>query len=318
MSSAAPIKGRVRRADYRRLSHGLYLPEDPNAGPHQRALDDLRAWMLVLPPGTAFTHVTAAGLLRWWTPQLPASTPIFAATTQANRPRRSGLICSRLPGDEGYRIVRGGFRVAEPAEVLLRAARDLAELDLIPLVESALRTGDLDADALAEVCATRRPGVRPLRNAWSHADVRSESPMETMLRLFHQHVGITVTPQVDLHDGAGRFLGRADLLIDNTPYVQEYDGSYHREAGQQSADLRRDRRFLASTYQRRGYTAADLLSSPLATLAEIDALLGRPHDPRRVSNWRQWVARSCYSETGRARIAHRWRKEAAIHWARTA
>ncbi len=61
---------------------------------------DLKAFLLVLPQGAVFTHVTAARLLGWQLPRLPEQVPVFAAVrTKDNRPRRPGLICSRLVRD---------------------------------------------------------------------------------------------------------------------------------------------------------------------------------------------------------------------------
>jgi hypothetical protein len=86
---------------------------------------DLCAWQLVLPSDAVFTHVTAAWLFDWWLPRLPEFVPTFAATAAETRPRRAGLICSRL-GAVAHDVQRFGLPVDHPAEVLIRAARDLA------------------------------------------------------------------------------------------------------------------------------------------------------------------------------------------------
>ncbi len=301
---AAPIRGQVRRTGYRRLSHGLYLPERPEPE-DDRFFANLRAWQLVLPEDGVFTGLTAARLGEWWLPLLPAYVPVFAATcSDRTRTRRPELVVSRLRREPRPSIVRG-LPVDAAEEVLLRAARDLGLLDLVVLMSSALRLGQVTAAGIDAVAASGRHGSRPLRLAASMAEPRCESAWEVILMLFHVLVGVEVEPQVPVHHD-GRFLGRADLLIRGTTFVQEFDGAHHREREQQTADRRRDRGFAGTPYERRGYTADDLLSHGLVVLAELDQMLGRRHRPERLARWRRWVALSSYSAQGRVRLQHRW------------
>jgi len=46
----------------------------------------------------------------------------------------------------------------------------------------------------------------------------------------HQAAEIPVTPQQEIFDERGRFIARADLRIDGTRRIYEYDGARHREA----------------------------------------------------------------------------------------
>ena len=310
----SPIRGAIREPGFRRLSHGLYQPLCPNLNARQETIRDLQAWLLVLPADAVYTHVTGAWLNGWWLPVLPDFVPVFAASClEANRPRRAGLVCSRLTRDS-QPVRLHGLPVDRPEEVLLRAARDLAQLDLIVLVVSALRSGAVSRDQLERVCATRRPGVRPLRHALKLANPKNESAGEVLLTTFHELVGVPVEPQVELYED-GRFLGRADLLIKGTNFLQEYDGPVHRSGRQHVADLRRDRGLASTAYVRRGYTADDLLNHPLAVLQEIDRAIGRRHRPERVERWRAWVSRSTYSEAGRARLMNRWlRLSGVVDW----
>lgn len=323
MADLEPIRGQIRVTGFRRVSHGLYLPLSEQADPGREWLRDLDAWRMVLPPDAVFTHVTAAALYGWWLPQLPDYVPVFAATDVAgSRPRRPGLICSRLDRTtqvDAAPVVRHGQPVDLPEEVLLRTARDLAMLDLVPLVDSALRSGDTTADRLRRFCETTRPGVRRLRLAASLADKRSESPWETVLRLFHVLVGIEVEPQVELFDAEGTFLARVDLLVTGTDNVHEYDGADHRKRDRQRSDLRRERRLAGTPYVRRGFSSEDLVRHPLVMLAEIDRSLGRRHRPSRVHLWRRWVSEATLSPDGRRRLMNRWMRLSGItDWSQTA
>ncbi|CAB4725685.1 unannotated protein [freshwater metagenome] len=285
---------------------------------HTEFVRDLQGWLLVLPPGAAFTHVTGARLRGWKLPQLPEQVPIFAAIRgDISRPRRPGLICSRLV----HPSTRGechGLPVDSAEEILLRACRDLGVLDVVIMLDAARRAGDLDDRRMEELIATRRPGVRQLRRAYELSDALAESAGETVLRLFHRMCDVTVQPQVDLHDGSGAFLGRADLLVTGTHLVHEYDGAGHRDGGQHRSDLRRERALAGAGYDRRGFTLDDLLNKPTTVMHEIDRALDRRHDQRRIRRWRALVDDSLYAEAGRERVMNRWRRQASIDWSATA
>jgi hypothetical protein len=305
---SAPVRGEVRISGFRRVSHGLYLPIGSNPAAEDEVLRELNAWRLVLPEDAAFTHITAAALSGWWLPNLTEFVPVFAATRlESNRPRRPGLVVSRLDRTSKPEL-RQGLPVDSSPEILLRSARDLTMLDLLPMVESAMRTGDVTGQELRDICLSSRPGTRRLRLASALADPRSESPWETALRMFHLLAGIPVEPQRNLFTDNGSFIGRCDLLITGTSFVQEYDGAEHRQPARHTQDLRRDRRFAGTPYTRRGYTADDLLNHDVVVLQEIDRFLGRRFKLSRLNRWRRWVAESTYSEAGRARLLNRWLK----------
>lgn len=312
-----PIRGEVRTAGFRRVSHGLFLPDVPGLPPHTETLRELAAWQLVLPPNAAFTHLTGAWLNGWWLPILPEYVPVFAALDRfASRPQRAGLVCSRLERVSSPEI-RQGFRVEPAIEVLLRAARDLGTLDLVVMVDSALRFG-LDPDALTAMCDSARPGVVRLRKAVALADARSESPGETLLRIFHVLVSIVVEPQKELYDG-GKFIGRGDLWLPATRSVHEYDGAEHLKVPRQTKDLRRARQMSDALVVRRGYTLDDMINHPLVLLQELDPVVGRRHRPSRLNRWRRLVAESSYTAAGRNRLQNRWLKHMhPTDWSRTA
>jgi hypothetical protein len=139
-----PFRGEIRLVTLRRVSHGLGVWKKRDLSPEEEWLRDLKAYLLVLPPGAVFTHLTGARLLGWQLPRLPEQVPVFAAVTgDATRPRRAGLICSRLVVRHPP-ASRCGLPVECAEEILLRAARDLGLLDLMILLESAVRLGHVD------------------------------------------------------------------------------------------------------------------------------------------------------------------------------
>jgi hypothetical protein len=315
-SDDEPIRGEVRQRGFRRVSHGLFLPERSALTAAHEFLRELRAWLLVLPPGAVFTHVTAARLLGWRLPQLPDCVPVFAAVHQGERrPRRIGLICSRLVsgGDSDQpRCCPAGLPVDEPEEVLLRAARDVGHLDLVIMIDSARALGHVCPTRMAEILKSRRPGTRALRAAYEASDPRAESSGETVLRRFHDVMEIAVESQVPLRDVQGQTIGRADLLVTGTNAVHEYDGAGHRSSHQHRSDLRRERRLAQASYTRRGFTLDDLVNHPAVSMHELDRALRRPHRARRLSAWRGMLDESMYSEAGRARVLNRWRRAMGV------
>jgi hypothetical protein len=304
-----------------RVAHGLFRPcpdeSDPDAATEFRR--DLEAWLLVLPEGARFTHVTAARLRGWQLPQLPEQVPVFASVgiTDA-RPRRPGLLCSRLVRTSSPLVV-DGLPVEPAEEALLRAARDLGLVDLTIMIDSARRAGHIDGDAMEALLGSRRPGVRALREAWRLSTPKAESAGETVLRLFDECMEVAVEPQATLTDEAGHVVGVADLLVVGTTMLHEYDGAHHRERSQQRVDLRRGRGLAQTAYDRRGFTLDDLLNHPAVLMHELDRDLGRAHRLLRLNRWRRLVRASLYSEDGRRRVMNRWKREMGIvEWSGTA
>lgn len=312
---AGPVRGHYRLQQLERVAHGLFQPKRTDEDPPDAWRRRLEAWLLLLPPGACFTHLTGAVLLGWWLPKMPEQLPVFAAVADKDpRPRRPGLIVSRLRRTHHQRgpLWVGKLPVDQPEEILLRAARDLSVLDLTPMVDSARRLGHVDDQRMADLLDSGRPGVNVLREAWRLSDTRSESPMETVLRLFHHVLQVPVQPQAPLFDEAGRQIGRADLMVVGTERIHEYDGEVHRSPQTHAADLRRERA-LGSRYQRSAWTLDELLNQAMSVMHEIDRALGRPHRPERALRWEALVRNSLYSPTGRERMINRWRRRSGLN-----
>jgi hypothetical protein len=92
--------------------------------------------------------------------------------------------------------------------------------------------------------------------------------------VLHQAAEIPVTPQLEIFDEQGRFIARADLWIDGTRRIHEYDGAKHREADVHEVDLERDRTLLSEHWERHGFTSKHLRRDGAAIIADADRLLG--------------------------------------------
>jgi very-short-patch-repair endonuclease len=300
--SVPPIRGRVRRRDWERLSHGVFLPAQDRC-----LAEELHAWRLVLPRTAAFSHLTVAELMDWW---LPAGIPhpVFVAMSNDDpRARRPGLFVCRHTQPFAITII-DGLPVTTAAETLLAAARDLGVLDLVIMADAALRLKHCTLTELMITARQRRRGAPVLRSVIPLLDPRSESPWESIMRVLHRAAGIPVTPQHEVVDDFGRFVARVDLRIDGTRRAHEYDGADHREAEVHEQDLARDRRLLGAGWQRHGFTSRQLLSSGAEIIADADRLLGRTWDPRRLSAWQHLVEHSLYGRSGRARAYRQWQR----------
>mgnify|MGYP000935041667 CR=1 FL=1 len=314
-----PFRGEIRLAGHRRVSHGLGVVRRDDLTEDQEYLRDLEAYLLVLPPSAVFTHLTAARLLGWQLPRLPEQVPVFVAVDRDDpRPRRHGLICSRLIRDSRPGVV-DGLPVDAAEEILLRAARDLGTLDMVILIDSALRLKHLDPARMEQLLKSGRPGVRVLREAWNRATGKADSAGESVLQQFHVVLEIAFEPQADIWDDDGRLIACADLRVTGTDFLHEYDGEHHRDKNQHRTDLRRDRGIAGEPYVRRGFVLDDLLNHAGIVMHELDRALDRPHRVRRLRAWRRLVDNSMYSPTGRDRIMNRWRRQGGLaDWSRAA
>lgn len=322
---AAPVRGRIRRNGWQRISHGLYVPSfsETAAGPPVGAtrrgmsgsypeaaglpgcLDHIRAWATVLPPEAAFTHITAAALRGWWLPPLPAGLPVFLAVPDGGgRPRRLGVHVTRHTAAIEHQF-SGGLPVAAPAEILLAAARHLGLIDLVILGDSALHLGDVTMSQLNLAAGRRRRGAPALRSALPMMDGRAESPGETLLRLLHTTCDIEVEPQLAVMDEYGQTIARADLHVAGTRRLAEYDGAHHRDSRQYERDRARDRRLMELGWTPYSYSANTVLRQPHLIIRDADQALGRESDPRLLGSWYSLIQNSTFTGAGMARLRAR-------------
>jgi hypothetical protein len=140
------------------------------------------AFEAVLPRQSGYGHVTAAALRGWWLPWLPVDLPLLATTTSGVHVQRPGLYVRRSLHTS--MVQSQPMSLVDPASCLLEMAVDLALVDMVPLVDIALRTG-CTVDEIRAAAWPGRRGARTLRRALALSDPRSESAWESILRLLH-------------------------------------------------------------------------------------------------------------------------------------
>src|SRR5215472_7570611 len=136
-----------------------------------------------------------------------------------------------------------------PATTVTRTIADLARysslVEAVVVVDMALHCRLLVLHQLQR-WADDHPGFRGigrLRHAVKLADSRSESPMETRLRMLLMTSGLPKPlVQMALTDEAGLFIARPDLYYPERRLAIEYDGANHRD--RMPADNRRQNRLI--------------------------------------------------------------------------
>jgi very-short-patch-repair endonuclease len=301
LAAPAVVVGSCRRTGWVRVTRGLHRRADA-ADPR---LADLLAWQALLPVEAAFSALTAAALRGWDLPPLP-DLPVCAAmpygATAPVRPGQLRVTRHRLPPP--HDALRG-LRVTTASETLLTCASLLSLLDLVVVVDSALRARDVELLELHLLCRQRRRGVGRLRQAVALADPESDSVMETLLRVLHVVCGVEVETQHTVRDAHGTFVARGDLWLVGTRTLVDYDGAVHADRPQQRKDRRRDRRVSGAQWVLQAYTDGDVLRRPVTVLREADAAVGRPHDPGRIRAWTALFRESCWTPAGRTALSRR-------------
>jgi len=246
-----------------RTSHGQYawagLPQDPRL--------KLLAVSMRMPRKYAFSGLTAAWLLgfdgAWSEPvevTVPRDVPVRA---------RAGVKLRRAALPESDVIEKRGLRVTSAMRTVcdLGSRSDLVES--VVAIDMAAHAGLVKLSELERHVATHAgtKGIKRLRRAVGLAEPRSESPMETRLRI--QLIrGRLPRPlvQAELCDSNGRFVGRVDLYYPDRRLAIEYDGADHKD--RLHADLQRHNALLNAGYHLLRFTAAEL-RQPESVIAEV-------------------------------------------------
>ncbi|HET9778431.1 MAG TPA: hypothetical protein VFP81_04000 [Propionibacteriaceae bacterium] len=124
--------------------------------------------------------------------------------------------------------------------------------------------------------------------------------------MLHLAAAVEVESQKKIYDGWGRFVARADLWLVGTRRIHEYDGEAHRDREAHRADLTRERRLVEIGWQRTGFTSPQLPFEGGSIIADIDRLLGRTWNRRRLERWEVLLDDSLLRAGGRVRVRRRW------------
>jgi very-short-patch-repair endonuclease len=260
--------GHLRSRSWRRLGPGTYAWSGRSDGP----LLKLQAASCRLPAAGAFSGLAAAWLHGL---DVEPCNPIEVTIPKGEGVSgRSGMKVSRaMLGDDEVVSLRG-----MRATAILRTLEDISRrtplVEAVVVADMALHAGVVELSAFRSWARSRRGGrgLVNLRRVADHAEPKSESQMETRLRMLLVLAGLPrPAAQVSIHDGKGRFIGRPDLYYEERRLGLEYDGGVHRESLVE--DNRRQNRLLEEGIRLLRFTAADVLSRPDVVVAQVRAIL---------------------------------------------
>jgi very-short-patch-repair endonuclease len=221
-------------------------------------------------PPCWLSHTTAAEL---WGMDLYDVDPATHVTVgrARSRVRVPGLSVHRSDVPASHRELIGGPPVTSPVRTVADLARTCSHEAAVVAADSALRSGALAADELAELTGAMGRGSGRIR-AVVHASDRSESVLETLARLLFRGHGLDPEVQREIQCQHRRY--RADFVIYDL--VVEVDGfGYHSSREVYAADRVREHDLMRAGYRVVRFTWDDIVHRPERTVATIRNLMDR-------------------------------------------
>lgn len=236
-TAAGVTRNALRGPAWRQLFRGVWiaaqLPVDRSTW--------LAAARLVLPVDAVLCLWSALDLLGFDL-RAPDDVVVHAAFDHKPPRTRSGMQLRQLALHPTDALRRGGWLVTSPLRTAFDCARLLPFVEAVVVVDALAHAQVIGLEDLAAY-AGDRPAVRSVRQVGkvlAAADRRSESPMETRLRLLLVAAGVHgLVPQWTVRTATGRFVARLDLAIPELKIAIEYDGAWHWKQ-RRSDDRRRD------------------------------------------------------------------------------
>ncbi|WP_198154105.1 type IV toxin-antitoxin system AbiEi family antitoxin [Catenuloplanes japonicus] len=264
----------LRGPCYSRIFPDIYVAADDLVAMSHRVWCE--AATLLLPPGGAVGGLSAAWL--WGVDLLPltAPPPVSVVIPHGRRLRGTpylAIVHAVLPADDVTTLA--GVPVTTPARTAFDLGRQRNKADAVIALDAMLHRRLITKRRVEELIGVRRGlrGVPALRCALAFADHRTESPMESRVRLLLHDAGLPApVPQHRIFAGR-RFLARVDFAYPGERLVIEYEGDHHRERHVFRFDVARLNDLHAAGWRVIRLTADDVLRSPAETARRIEATL---------------------------------------------
>jgi hypothetical protein len=233
---------------------------------------------------------SAAAMYGWW---LPARVDpvIHISVAPGDLIERVGVRCHRRVLDPKDVRELDGIALTSPVRTILDLASQLSLIDLVVVMDAALHKRTCTREQLVARAQDRGiRGITQFRRALTLSDGRSESPMETLMRLVIVLSGLPApTPQFKVYDTYGAFVARTDLRAHGVRAAFEYDGGGHDEPVVHARDVKRWRDLRAAGYEVFPYTASEVFGVPQQIVIDYQRVLGLPIDASATQGWlREW------------------------------
>lgn len=260
-------------SSWQRLLPDVYL--------HRSVTPDHRLWCaaaaLVLPPGAAIGGPSAAHL--WGVATLPAPVPVHVVTPRVRNLRWDGQIVAhytRLAAQDVTSL--SGLPVTTCERTMFDLGRRSHRADALVVLDAMLHRHLLNPAMLQRMAHERNrwPGAPRLARLLALADPRSESPMETRLRLLLVDAGVPPPEvQLEVRVWADGLVARVDLAWPDLRLAVEYDGDHHRERAQFRRDIERLNALRLAGWTVLRFTADDVLRRPAETARTVVAVIAQ-------------------------------------------
>jgi len=207
---------------WRRLFRSVYLA----AGVPLDHLTWCQAAALVLPPGAALSHGSAAFL---YDAGRPAAGVPVVVTARALR-AQAGLRVVRAPLPPADVWWRGGLPVTSPLRTAFDLARGRELAESVAAVDALLHRRAVTLPKLREFTQAHAgwAGVRRARRVYELVSPGAESQMESRVRLLLVLGGLPCpVVQHEVCTPRGAFVARLDLAYPRLRVGVEYDGDHH-------------------------------------------------------------------------------------------
>jgi Protein of unknown function (DUF559) len=241
----------------------------------------LAAVRLVLPEGCFICGLTAA-----WSCGIDVqdrrSDLIWMGGRTGRRLRaRAGCLIREITVDDHDLQMVDGVLMTTPLRTVFDCGRWLSVVEGTVVADAIAHEGLVTHDELTTYSTTHRAlrGIRTLDVVVGLMDPKSESPMETRVRVLIVQAGLPrPESQIVILDKMGQFVARADLGYPKQRVIVEYDGAFHWE--QRRADDRRRHAMRELGWKVIVVSREDYYDTPNELIATISNALRKSAEPR--------------------------------------
>lgn len=256
----------LRGSQWRNVFRGVWAHVDL---PDSRELR-FAAVRLVLPEGDFVCGLTSAWLYGIDVQDRRGDLVWMGCRTGRRLRTRSGCLVREITVEDCDLQVVDGVLMTTPLRTVFDCGRWLSLVEGVVVADAICHSGAVDRGTLKQYARTHRAlrGVRRLDQVVDLVEPKSESPMETRVRLLIVFAGLPrPEAQLVILDRNRNFVARVDLGYPEQRLIVEYDGAFHWE--QRRADDRRRDAIRDLGWQVLVVSREDYYDTPELTVAKV-------------------------------------------------